>query len=303
MSTQPLVTIVTPSYNSGEFIEETIQSVLNQTYPHIEYIIMDGGSTDNTHEIVAKYADRLTFISEPDEGQSDAINKGWQRAQGEIIAWLCADDLYVPDTVETAVNTLQAHPEIGWVYGDVRWIDRAGNPYHRRIPILDWDYRDLLEHSNYIAQPTVFLWRSVFEQMGTIRLELHYTMDYEYWLRIGKTYRAMKIDAVLAIIRHYDDTKSASGGLKRTREIESIMTQYGASEIVCGYRYFWTRTYLETAFGALRRGQWRDAWQHFGGFFRYPGYIPRTLARVVLDALPYETQRRLRTVLIRNRSE
>lgn len=109
----PLVSIVTPSYNKGCFIEETILSVKNQTYPYIEHIVMDGGSTDGTLDILRKYANNITWLSEPDEGQSDAINKGWRRAKGQILGWLNADDTYMPWAVQTAVEFLAENPDVG----------------------------------------------------------------------------------------------------------------------------------------------------------------------------------------------
>src|SRR5579872_2956802 len=117
-SRDPLVTIVTPSYNQGRFIRATIESVLTQDYPNIEYIIMDGASTDETADVVRPYLDRLTFVSEPDRGQSHAINKGFARARGEIVAWLNSDDLFLPGAVRRAVEAFRAAPQSGVVYGE-----------------------------------------------------------------------------------------------------------------------------------------------------------------------------------------
>jgi len=184
---RPLVTVVTPCFNSAAFIEDTIRSVLGQTYQPIEYIVMDGGSTDGTVDIVRRYADRLILISEPDQGQSDAINKGWRMARGDILAWLNADDLYFPDTVQHAVEYLAANRDVAWIYGLPEMLDPAGNTFPFRHPVArHWDYQRLLNRHNYICQPTVFLRRSVVEECGYLREDLHYIMDYEYWLRIGQ---------------------------------------------------------------------------------------------------------------------
>src|SRR5450432_4663135 len=123
----PLVTVVTPSYNQGHFIRATIESVLSQDYPQVEYIIMDGGSTDQTASVVRDYASRLTFISEKDRGQSHAINKGFQMAKGSILAWLNSDDFYLPGSIGTAVDSLQGNAAAGAVYGEGYLIDRSGN--------------------------------------------------------------------------------------------------------------------------------------------------------------------------------
>ena len=122
----PLVSIVTPSYNHGRYIEETIQSVLNQDYPNLEYLVIDGGSSDNTVEILKKYEGRLTWISEKDRGQADAINKGFRMANGEILAWLNSDDTYLPGAVQHSVRYLEAHSEVAMLYGEGYHIDAEG---------------------------------------------------------------------------------------------------------------------------------------------------------------------------------
>ncbi len=127
-SSLPRVSIVTPSFNQAAFLEETIQSVLSQDYPNLEYIIIDGGSTDGSVEIIKKYADKLAYwVSEKDTGQADAINKGLIRVTGEIVAWLNSDDIYLPGTIRAAVEALQAHPDCGLVYGDVLSVDAKGS--------------------------------------------------------------------------------------------------------------------------------------------------------------------------------
>jgi glycosyltransferase involved in cell wall biosynthesis len=131
MSSYPLVTIVTPSYNQANFLEETIQSVLSQDYPNLEYIIIDGGSTDSSVDLIRKYEDRLAgWISEEDSGQAEAINKGFERATGEIVAWINSDDYYLPGAIRSAVEALEAHPECGFVYGDAVSINGAGEPFN-----------------------------------------------------------------------------------------------------------------------------------------------------------------------------
>ncbi|HLA97025.1 MAG TPA: glycosyltransferase family 2 protein, partial [Anaerolineales bacterium] len=140
---QPLVSIVTPSFNQGRFLEETIQSVLAQDYPRIEYLIVDGGSTDGSLEIIRRYADRLGWwVSEPDRGQTEALNKGFARARGEIFAWLNSDDTYLPQAVSEAVAYLQAHPEAGMVYGDANLVDEHGRVIGK-FPARQTDYQRL----------------------------------------------------------------------------------------------------------------------------------------------------------------
>ncbi|MCJ7530019.1 MAG: glycosyltransferase, partial [Anaerolineales bacterium] len=139
----PLVSIVTPSYNQAQFLETTIRSVLDQVYPNLEYMVVDGGSTDGSREIIRKYADRLAWwVSEHDRGQTDAINKGFTRAHGDILAWLNSDDTYEPEAVAEAVTFLQTHPDVGMVYGDANFIDEQGQVIGR-FPARQTDYRRL----------------------------------------------------------------------------------------------------------------------------------------------------------------
>ena len=187
MQEPPLVTIVTPSYNQGRFIEETILSVLNQDYPRIEYIIMDGGSTDQTLDILRKYTGRLTWHSEKDNGQSDAINKGLRLAKGEILAYLNSDDTYLPGAITRAVRYLTAkNPDSPLVYGEGYHITAEGTIIER-YPTEPFDFQHLAE-TCFICQPTTFWKRDVMETIGLFDENLHYAMDYDYWIRVAKHY-------------------------------------------------------------------------------------------------------------------
>lgn len=191
MNDQPLVSIVTPSLNQGKFIQDTIDSVLSQEYPNLEYLVIDGGSIDETVEILNSYADRILWVSEPDSGQSQAINKGWQQTSGDIVTWLNADDLLTPGAVWRAVEALQANSSLGGVYGDCLYISENGNvvkPY----PVQQYDYDMLvIETENFIPQPGTFLLRSIVEQAGNLDESFHYVLDYDLWLRMG-LYAPMK---------------------------------------------------------------------------------------------------------------
>jgi len=296
----PLVTVVTPCYNSARFIEETIQSVLAQTYPHIEYIIMDGGSTDGTVAIAQRYADRLTLISERDRGQTHAINKGWQRAQGQILAWLNADDLYYPDTVAKAVAALEAHPEVGWVYGEPDVLDANGNPMPYRAPAFAWEYRLLLEYGCFITQPTVFIRRIVYETCGPLDEDLHYGMDYEYWLRIGQRYPPQFVPEVRAAVKIYRETKTRSGGLKRLNEYRAFLAQYGADELPRSMHHEWVMGCAVQLAAHIRRGEWRAVPETVRQLLRYPRALPRGLAKTLFDALiPPKLETRIRQRFVR----
>ncbi len=204
---QPLVSIVTPSFNKGSFIEETILSIRNQAYPHIEHIVMDGGSKDGTLDILRKYEDRLTWISEPDKGQSDAINKGWRLAKGEIIAYLNADDTYTPGAVEAAVRFLADHPDVDLVYGrcniiseEGRLIGECGEPYTLAA---------LVAGPNPIPQPAAFLRRRVLDEVGYVDVSLHMAMDHDLWVRIGTRFAIAFTPRTLANFRLCAGTKTS----------------------------------------------------------------------------------------------
>jgi glycosyltransferase involved in cell wall biosynthesis len=179
----PRVSVVTPSLNQGEFLEATIRSVLDQDYPDVEYMVVDGGSTDDSVDVIRRHEARLAWwVSEPDRGQSHAINKGWQRATGEIVAWLNADDLYTPCAISRAVAVFARHPHVDLIYGDCYEFEE--DPAHARIRHVGTKtLRGLLTASLDIPQPTVFLKRSLLDRIGILDESLHLTMDYHLLLR------------------------------------------------------------------------------------------------------------------------
>lgn len=186
MIPQPLVSIVTPSYNQADFLEETILSVLAQDYPNLEYIIIDGGSTDGSLEIIQKYEKCLAWwVSEPDQGQTDAINKGFAHANGEILAWINSDDTYEPWAVREAVEYLQSHPETGMVYGDARLIDEIGKTLGL-FPARQTNYHKLLKGYVHIPQQSSFFRASLWNNVGPLDPTFYFAMDYDLWVRVAK---------------------------------------------------------------------------------------------------------------------
>jgi glycosyltransferase involved in cell wall biosynthesis len=192
----PLVSIVTPSFNQARYIEATIQSVHSQDYPRIEYLIVDGGSTDGSVEIIKKYQGRggVTpplqrhpihwWVSEPDKGQTDAINKGFERAQGQILAWLNSDDTYEPGAVSAAVKFLLDHPQVGMVYGDCNFIDENGNVIGK-FWAAQTDYRLLRQGYVHIPQQTMFFRAELWKQVGPLDPSFYFAMDYDLWTRLA----------------------------------------------------------------------------------------------------------------------
>jgi len=229
VASAPLVSIITPSYNHGEFIEETIKSVLSQDYPHIEHIVVDGGSADNTIEILKKYEDRLKWVSEKDKGQSDAINKGFRMARGKIFAWLNSDDIYLPRAVSKAVEFLGNRPDIKMIYGNARFCDERGKIIGEYRPPEVFDYKSLAFY-NSICQPSTFFRRDAFFDVGGIDLSLHHLMDHDLWMKMAKRFNVAYIPEFLSIYRLHEESKSVSDlhGLKRNRESINIrMIHYG----------------------------------------------------------------------------
>ena len=205
----PLVSIITPSYNQAEYLEFTIQSVLAQKYPNLEYIIVDGGSTDGSVEIIQKYADQLSWwVSESDDGQADAINKGFRRASGEVVAWLNSDDLYLPGAIHEAVSALQADPDLGMVFGDALTIDPLGKPINQLV-FGNWGLTELMRF-RIICQPAVFMRRPVLMQAGGLDENFHYMLDHHLWLRIASNSQIKYIPKIWAAARHHPEAKNVS---------------------------------------------------------------------------------------------
>jgi glycosyltransferase involved in cell wall biosynthesis len=180
------VSIITPSFNQANFIERTIQSVLTQDYPNIEYIIVDGGSTDGTAQIIKKYNKKINVsISEPDRGQTDAINKGFERASGQILAWLNSDDTYESGAIHRAVAYLRAHPNSGAVYADVNFIDEHDHIIGR-FPAAQTDYQKLRRGYVHIPQQSCFFRAELWKKVGPLDPSFYFAMDYDLWVRISK---------------------------------------------------------------------------------------------------------------------
>lgn len=183
---QPLVSIITPSFNQAQFLEETIRSVLDQDYPCIEYILIDGGSADGSLEVIQRHAGRLArWVSEPDRGQTDAINKGFAWANGEILAWLNSDDTYLRGAVGEAVDYLVTHPEAGMVYGDANLIDKDGQVIGR-FPAKQTDYRRLRRGYVHIPQQASFFRASLWKRVGPLDPTFFFAMDYDLWIRLAR---------------------------------------------------------------------------------------------------------------------
>ena len=200
------LTIITPSFNQGQFIKATINSVLDQRYPDLEYLIMDGGSTDNTIETALSYGDQLVLESERDGGQAAAVNKGILKATGDIIGWLNSDDVYYPGSFKAVMKVFEDHPEIQVLYGDADHIDEGG-VFLDVYPTEEWDYRRLIDEC-YLCQPAVFFRREAALRAGLLNPRRQFSMDYDFWLRLGRRTDFFYLRQKLAGSRMYAENKT-----------------------------------------------------------------------------------------------
>jgi glycosyltransferase involved in cell wall biosynthesis len=185
MTDTPLVSIITPSFNQARYLEAAMKSVFAQEYPRLEYIVVDGGSTDGSADIIKRYEHKLAWwVSEKDKGQTDAINKGFARARGDILAWLNSDDTYEPGAVNSAVQALQAHPEAGMVYANCNFINEGGQVIGK-FGAAQTDYRRLREGYVHIPQQSMFFRAGLWKQLGPLDPSFYFAMDYDLWTRIA----------------------------------------------------------------------------------------------------------------------
>jgi glycosyltransferase involved in cell wall biosynthesis len=228
----PRVSIVTPSYNQGQFLEETLRSVLLQGYPDLEYIVMDGGSTDDSVKLIRKYEPWLThWASEPDGGQAAAINAGWRRATGQIVAWLNSDDCYLPGSLKRIAYEFESNPQLRVVAGECLYIDEKSRRTGKK-EAGSLDPATLLVGPQP-AQPAIFFRREVLHEIGELDPALCFALDREYFLRIGARYfptASANIRVPLACARNWTGTKSATGSTKAMQERRKIITSFLSRE-------------------------------------------------------------------------
>ena len=277
MHNLPTVSVVTPSFNQGRFIDATIRSVLGQEYPFLEYLVMDGGSTDETVNILKGHQQdsgppasaggesddtrcgaahrSFAWTSEPDHGQADAINKGFARTTGEIIGWLNSDDCYKPGVIMAAATYLRDHPEIAVAYGDAEFIKADGSYLCPCANTEPFSRHRLLHYSDYIVQPAAFFRRSAFQAVGGLDPSLHYAMDYDLWLKLAAKYEFAYVPAVWAQYRWLGENKSATGSWRRIEEVRQVARRYGAKRLPAYFRLEAVNLHLQAAKAIWHEGK------------------------------------------------
>jgi glycosyltransferase involved in cell wall biosynthesis len=206
----PKISIITPSYQQADFLEQTITSVIEQEYPYLEYLVVDGGSTDGSVDLIKKYESKIDWwVSEKDQGQADAINKGLQKATGDIIGWINSDDYYLPGTFKSVVKVFAKNPQVGLVYGDVLAVDGSD----KAINIMQyqpWDVSDLLQF-RMIGQSSVFFRRSTLEKSGLLGQQYHYLLDHHLWLRMAVHDKMVYVPKIWSAARYHEGAKNLAG--------------------------------------------------------------------------------------------
>jgi hypothetical protein len=246
---RPAVSVVTPSFNQGRYIQRTIDSVLSQGYPDVEYLIMDGGSTDGTRELLESLSvqrpPRLRYLCETDRGQAHALNKAIARTSGKIIGWLNSDDTFHPGAIETAVRFFERNPDVDLVYGNATFTDPNDRFIARCAHVEPYDWQRLVHYTDFIVQPAAFFTRRAFEAVGGLDESLCYAMDYDLFLKIAAKFNVAHLPDVLASYRWSGQNKTAMGEWDRLREIARVASAFGARGLPAYSR-------IEAAFLGLR---------------------------------------------------
>jgi GT2 family glycosyltransferase len=281
----PLVTIVTPSFNQGEYIEACLRSVLLQDYPHLEYLVIDGGSQDNTLAVLERYAPWLSgWVSEPDDGQAAAINKGMARSSGSILGWLNADDLYEPGAISAAVAALEANPEAALLFGNAVEIGADGGRLGqtRQRPAVT---RQTLLTQGTLPQPATLFRRVAWLAAGGLDERLHYCLDWELWLRLLAAGPALWLDQALAQIRVHAAAKTGSADRRFLDELAEVIRRHGGDGLPADALALVAWLRHEKAHAACDSGEWATGQAALAGAIELaePLGRPATLGRLMAD--------------------
>jgi len=247
--------IVTPSFQQARFLPATLGSVRDQHFPRLDHLVIDGGSTDGTLDLLKKFDPPVRFISEPDRGQADAINKGFALTTGEILSWLNSDDTLAPGALQWVDKAFTENPDVGLVYGDARFIDAAGNDLGPCTQVEPFNRRRLMTHGDFIAQPAAFFRRSLFDQAGPLDVSLHWAMDYDFFIKATQTARVLYLPRVLAQYRFHSAGKTASSGRDRIEEVRKVVRRHGQNRLPAYFELELAAIDLNQAIAQSRRGR------------------------------------------------
>lgn len=290
----PLVSVITPSFNQAAYLPDAIGSVLAQDYSPVEYWVVDGASTDGSQQLIRDYSSRLAgWLSEPDSGQAEAINKGLSRTQGEIVAWLNSDDFYLPGAISQAARIFQSEPDLGMLFGDALTVDQLGRPL-KKLTFADWGLAELVKF-RIICQPAVFMRRSVLEQAGGLDTSYHYMLDHQLWIRLAQhspvAYAGIRDRATWAAARHHPAAKNVSNSTGFSQEIfrllEWMHTQPDLQALIeQDHRGVQAGAYRLSARYLLDGGRYMQALRNYSLAARAsPGYAFRHWHRMLYAAL------------------
>ena len=232
----PKVSLLTPTYNSKPYLRAAIESVLGQDYPNIEYLVMDGGSTDGTVELLMEFGDAVRWISEADSGQADAIARGFAQTTGEILGWVNADDELKPGAIRAAVDAFRDNPDAALIYGDADFIDANGRIIGPCTVVEPYSRHRLVHYGDYIIQPAALFTRQAYESVGGLDTSLHWAMDWDLWIRLAQRYEVVYIQENLASYRWLGSNKTAEGGFARLGEVEGVARRHGCKSLPAYFR-------------------------------------------------------------------
>jgi glycosyltransferase involved in cell wall biosynthesis len=233
----PKISVIIPSLNQEKYLRQAIESVISQNYPNLELFIFDGQSQDQSVEVIKEYENYIhTWKSEPDNGQSDAINKGFKQATGNLVAWLNADDYYLPNTFSELALSYSANPQAPFHFGNGLRVDKNGKTISKFCPTdaLLFDRQALVIGLNYILQPSTFINRTALETVGYLDPNLHYGMDSDLWIRLSSVGKPVAINKTLSASREYETTKTSTGSFERVEELRRIGMKYSGLSITPG---------------------------------------------------------------------
>lgn len=233
----PLISVIVPSFNQGDFLKQALDSIFSQDYRNVEVIVMDGGSKDNSASIIRAFKEKLKYWqSEPDGGQSAAINMGVKHCEGDLVTWLNSDDFYLPGALNAVASAYVENSSAPFYFGNGLRVNEFGNTTQTYFPseILRFDSSCLLYGLNYILQPSTFINQSFILENNLLNIDLNYGMDYDLWLRLEKLGTPKPINSILSASREYSNTKTSTGSFERVEELRKIVMQHSGEAITPG---------------------------------------------------------------------